>query len=301
MKIAVLMSTYNGDKFIKQQLDSILRQVGDFDLDIYIRDDGSNDNTLNIIKSYNLSNIILSTGKNLKSAKSFMELIYTIKSYDYYALCDQDDIWDSDKLICGIEQLKLFNSGPALYFSNAELVDRNDNLLSQHVYNKKPKINFYSIFVSANALGCTMIYNSKLASFIQNNEKPNIIIMHDSFIIRTCLAVSGKVIYDSNPHMHYRQHENNVIGIETGFKAKLKNRMNGIFKKEKISIEDQAKEILRIYGNTIEEKNKKWIYKISIYKKNIIKRISLAFSFKIRFISFNMALMIRLQILLGNR
>lgn len=92
-KVAVLLSTYNGSKYIKEQIDSILSQEG-VNIDIYIRDDESTDETVNIIYEYKSNNIFLTEGKNIGVGNSFMELLYSVPEiYDYYAFADQDDIW----------------------------------------------------------------------------------------------------------------------------------------------------------------------------------------------------------------
>ena len=123
--VCVLMSTYNGEKYIKEQLDSILSQVG-VELSVLIRDDGSSDSTLSIIKDYaeQNKNIKYYVGENIKPAQSFIDLIFNSPDADYYALSDQDDVWDKDKLKCAIDLLQATNPDkPAMYHSNLRIVD----------------------------------------------------------------------------------------------------------------------------------------------------------------------------------
>lgn len=121
-KVAVLLSTYNGSKYIKEQIDSILSQEG-VNIDIYIRDDGSTDETVNIIYEYKSNNIFLTEGKNIGVGNSFMELLYSVPEiYDYYAFADQDDIWSEKKIRIAIEVLQ--KNKKHLYASNQELIDK---------------------------------------------------------------------------------------------------------------------------------------------------------------------------------
>ena len=98
-KVAILMSTYNGEKYLKEQIESLLAQTYG-NIEIYIRDDGSKDNTIKIIKNYKekYNNIVLKEGKNIGFINSFFELLNLCNDADYYAYCDQDDVWMNDKI-----------------------------------------------------------------------------------------------------------------------------------------------------------------------------------------------------------
>ena len=125
-KVYVLMSTYNGDKYLKEQLESILDQKN-INVSIFIRDDGSTDNTEMIIKSFcdNHNNIHYFSGENIGYGKSFMELIKNVPNdAEYYAFSDQDDVWKLDKLISAIQAIREI-SEPALYCALPEYVDQN--------------------------------------------------------------------------------------------------------------------------------------------------------------------------------
>lgn len=114
--VAVLMSTYNGEKYIKEQLDSIFNQK-EVQVTLYVRDDGSTDRTLDIVQSYS-NTVLLPFDENKGPGLSFMTLLYHVMSlptqYDYYAFADQDDIWMDEKLIKAIQQIK--NEGKCTLF-----------------------------------------------------------------------------------------------------------------------------------------------------------------------------------------
>ena len=105
-EVLVLLSSYNGEKYIKEQIDSILTQKN-ITVKLFIRDDGSTDATRNILKEYEkYSNCVVVFGDNIGAANSFLWLIQNAHSSGYYAFSDQDDIWDRDKLSSAISIIK---------------------------------------------------------------------------------------------------------------------------------------------------------------------------------------------------
>ncbi len=301
MKIAVLMSTYNGEKYIGEQIDSIIHQKGAFQLDLFVRDDGSKDNTLKILQQYQKKgDLKWYAGENLGPAYSFLDLIKGCGDYDFYAFADQDDYWMEDKLEAGIQMLKGY-SGPAIYFANAELVDCSLNSLGRNVYRNAPAVDLYTVMCAANVLGCTMIFNDQMAEAIRCKRVPDKMTMHDSYLARVCASIGGDIVYDEKPHMKYRQHGNNVVGMSSDVKTVIKSRIHDIVTKEKISIAEQASVILELYSDVMAEDNINRLERISSYRKSIWNRISLACSKHTKYSSRNMAFKFRLSILLGNR
>ncbi|EAV39003.1 rhamnosyltransferase [Oenococcus oeni ATCC BAA-1163] len=263
-KVAILMSTYNGEKYISCQLDSVINQKNDsnFELTIYIRDDGSTDSTLKIIKEYARKYprkiIYLNSKENLGPKKSFFHLMNCVDS-DFYFFCDQDDYWLDNKVDSALIQLDSIKKIPALYYGSMIQADR--NLKKLGVVNKKnyPE-NFVSSLNETLASGLTIAFNSSLMDIFRekyNKLSCNNIIMHDSWMYLLASAF-GKVIFDSAPHVLYRQHSSNVVGT-TGnnlFKKIFKIReifnkfyKNGLFKK-------QANELLKNYGECLSKEKR---------------------------------------------
>lgn len=302
MKIAVLISTYNGEKYLRKQLDSIIRQKG-CDVEIYIRDDGSKDSTMQILDEYKAKGLIQvyheSNSNNLGPAKSFLYMLHNIKGYQYYAFSDQDDLWDSDKLEIAIHSLESIQK-PALYCCNARIIDENDNTNGEFAYRKKNSITLANEVCMGGALGCTMVMNSQLASIIQSNSIPSKMIMHDCFIQAVCGAIGGKTIFDMKSHMGYRQHGANVVGVKTGKLNGLKYRINFLLSPRKVSIADQCQEILDLYHESIPLKNIEFLQMVANYKTNTIKRIKLSLN-KDLYIQGIDNIFIRLSLLLGKR
>ncbi|MBR3511483.1 MAG: glycosyltransferase [Clostridia bacterium] len=295
------MSTYNGEKYIKKQIDSILSQKGNFKLSLVVRDDGSKDNTINILDEYKKKGKLLwYKGKNLKPARSFIELVFMVEpEFDYYLFSDQDDYWFDNKVQSAIN--KIDDRVPCIYYSNPELVDENLKSLGRKVYKSVPSNNFESVICGVNAIGCTILFNNSLLGIIRKYKKPNVVEMHDSYICKVCVSVGGKIIYDDNAYMKYRQHSNNVIGVKTGLVKKVIKFFKDIFQKRSISISEQAEEILRLYSNEICPYNQDFLKKVSEYKTHFFNKLSLAFSPKLKYSSLRMKIMIRLAILNGSR
>lgn len=302
MKVAVLMSTYNGEKYIQEQIDSILAQKGNFELDLWVRDDGSKDSTQAILKKYaEKKQLRWYDGKNLKPAQSFMNLIKHCKGYDYYSFADQDDYWWPEKIINGINTIKDKQTLPVLYCANAELADSQLQSLGRTVYESKPKVDLYTVSCAGGLLGCTMIFNKTLAEIVQYYDIPENIIMHDFLLAELCLAMGGEIRYEAEATMKYRQHGCNTVGVSYGFIKTIKERVQDICTPMEPGIAEQAKSVLETYGDVLDKKALPWIEKIANYKESLMNRIKLAITKKTCYANWNLSLKVRLAILLGNR
>lgn len=215
--VAVLMSTYNGEKYLKEQIDSILKQEA-VNIHLFVRDDGSNDKTIEIIKNYmkKQGNITFLKGKNVGVGNSFMNLLYQAGNrFDYYAFSDQDDVWFPFKINMAIEKIGQQNR-PILYTSNQILVDKKLNKIGLR-YKQKPDVSYTQIICQNKLTGCTMVWNKALQMFLFDpKRRPTKELLanriHDVWVAMVA-SVIGKIIYDKNGYILYRQHENNVVGI----------------------------------------------------------------------------------------
>lgn len=300
MRVAILMSTYNGEKYLEEQINSILSQEGNFELDLFVRDDGSTDATRNILDKYQTKKQLKwYWEENLGPGKSFIDLLYKTRGYDYYAFSDQDDVWMPGKIARAINVLQKFES-EALYFCNAEYVDQDLYPLGGNTYKKFVPTDLYSAIINPGYLGCTMVFNAQLASVIQKHEFPHKLYIHDAFIARVCVAVGGKIEYDPEVYIKYRQHGNNVIGSTVGKADAIKRRIRMIKEKPKVEIIDELKDLNEIYSDKIGFAEKNWINTIIDYKNTFFTKCKLAFSGKPSFTSRNMRVTIGLKILFGN-
>lgn len=244
-----MLSSYNGEKYIEDQINSILSQK-EVDIELLVRDDGSSDSTCNIIKSINDSRIFLYKGENIGATSSFFDLIAVAQEYDYYAFSDQDDIWDNDKILVAINKLKNLTM-PAVYSSNTRLVDENLNILHNTLF--VPKTELGSACIKNYVTGCTAVFNQSLMNMLKQ-YKPQNAPYHDWWINLVVLALGGKSIYDPVPHISYRQHGNNVVGASNHVIKKWKRRLK-VFCTKKYRRDLMAKEILENYGDDICEEN----------------------------------------------
>lgn len=300
-KILVLMSTYNGEKYIEEQIDSILNQKK-VDVNILVRDDGSTDNTLSIINRYvkKFDNIsIYNNNNNLGAAKSFMDLlIHCPKDYDYYAFSDQDDVWQDDKLVSAINKLST-EKIPKVYCCNANLVDKDLNSLNRLEYNFIPNFTFARVLLAGQIQGATMVMNNELVKKFNNINMPTYIPMHDYFVSLICLAIGGVIIYDPNPYIYYRQHEKNVLGVETTLMGKIKRNINLILNNNFIDLKKICEELLVQKDFIITDYNKQILNLAVSYKNSFFKKIKLAFLTNLKFGKLNQAIEYRIAILLG--
>ena len=262
-KIHVLMSTYNGRKYIKEQLDSIMAQdcqeKGIASLFLIVRDDGSADGTQKILEQYSLKypgRIKFFQGSNKGVIQSFFELMANAGKADYYALADQDDYWMPSKLSTGIEKLKQMgqdngskgnatDSMPLLYCCRPLLADERLNPLSVHVDNPEMKPGFGNALIENIVTGCTTVFNDSLRQMVSASI-PEHATMHDRWMYLAA-ACFGKVYYDETPYIYYRQHSSNAVGKNTGRLPELKYRINK-FKKDNQSSSRQALEFLKIFN-----------------------------------------------------
>lgn len=185
--VQVVMSTYNGEKYLKEQIDSILSQEG-VDVRLYIRDDGSSDRTTDILASYQEhKNVKIEKGNNLGFAKSFLTALDECDEADYYAFSDQDDVWEKDKLSTAIEILEEESqSTPLLYCSALQRVDENLNPLHVQSYHGL-RINLPSMLTRGRLAGCTFVFNNTLRNLVKNSSQ---IEMHFNNIITVCEHVT---------------------------------------------------------------------------------------------------------------
>lgn len=275
-EIVVLMSTYNGERYLKEQIDSILTQE-DCDVKLFVRDDMSTDNTINILSQYKSKGLLdwYRDGNNLGPAKSFLSLLKKAPNADYYAFADQDDVWQKDKLRRGIDRIG--DSDKAIvYYANAELVDENLKSLGCKVYKTRQPQSAIKGLCSCNALGCTMIFNSKVRETVNLGGIPDNLIMHDNYVCGVCIASGGRIIYDDYIAVFYRQHGNNVVGA-TGnltFIEWMINKFEFLRTGNKVSISTQCGEILKRIK--CDDSEKKLVEEIANYKIKMKYRLHIA-------------------------
>ena len=220
-KVQILLATYNGQKFLREQLDSIINQEYKF-WELLIHDDGSFDNTISILNEYQKNypkkvKILIDKEVFSSASKNFFHLIeHRTRDANLYCLCDQDDIWHKSKLKLIIERYKTKeDKEPSLIHSDLSLIDAKGKLLEKS-HNKL--INFQKYFITKNQSlyynpvpGCAMTINSVLADKISYCKY---MVMHDWWILLSAMQENTTVIYIDLPLVEYRQHSGNVFGYK---------------------------------------------------------------------------------------
>lgn len=210
-RVLVLLSSYNGEKYIREQLDSLMTQT--MPAFILIRDDGSTDGTVPIIKEYikKYDNIKLMEGKNLGFVGSFNTLVLNelVDKYEWIAFCDQDDVWLPEKLSAAVDMLKkdYDSEVPTLYCSNFTAADRDlkplGSLYNMRSFKDRNPITYHYVF------GCTCVFNYAAATMYRVGIN-DFMVFHDKHLHCVCYYF-GRIVYDNNSYILYRQHGFNTV------------------------------------------------------------------------------------------
>ena len=278
-KIAVLLASYNGVKYIKEQVDSILNKK-EVDVTIFISDDLSTDKTIeylqDIYKDFKNIAYLPSGSKFGGAGKNFFRLIRDVdfSSFDFISFVDQDDIWYEDKLIRAIKtiedkQLDAYSSNVLAFWEDGK----------EMVINKSSSQARYDYLFEAAGPGCTYVLKKDLAislqKFISENwENVNKVELHDWFIYAFARENNYKWHIDEKPSMRYRQHTSNQVGANDGLKAKLK-RLKKVFSSW------YREEIIKII-KVLRLENKYKFSKYILNKSYINNLLLLKYSFEFR-------------------
>jgi len=300
-RVNVLLSTFNGEKFLPDLLDSLLRQTHP-DWLLSVRDDGSSDGTLEILKTYRPSfpAMRVSEGRNIGVVDSFFTLLREgDPSCDFFAFCDQDDVWKPDKLADAVRQLgKTDPRVPALGCSRVEYVDQGLNPLGLSRLPRKP--GFGNALVENISGGCTFTMNAAAREIILSSL-PEKAIMHDWWCY---LVVSGfgTIFYDPTPQVLYRQHGNNSIGGTSNrllhFAQRTRRFLDDSDRMYRVT--DQAREFVSCFGDRLDPKNAVVLDGLLRSKSGLPSRLRYAFSpMEVWRQSYADTLILRMLILLG--
>ncbi|MDI1299680.1 glycosyltransferase [Methylotenera sp.] len=273
--VAVLMATYNGSPWINDQIDSILNQTS-VDITVYVSDDMSEDATYTyLLDRAEVSSqlIILPQKERYGSAgKNFYRLIKDVNTtdFDYIAFADQDDIWDQHKLI---RHIKLMQDNNVCAVSSNVIAFWPDGK-TKLIDKSQPQRELDFLFESAGP-GCTFLMTSWLVSevkklLIDSSSVASQVALHDWLVYAVCRASGKKWLIDSKPSLHYRQHDKNVVGANSGLKAmlsRLRKVSNGWYRRE----------VLKVLAVSYQLSNNPKLLNISslLEKSDVVSRIKL--------------------------
>ncbi|RTZ43155.1 glycosyltransferase family 2 protein [Candidimonas sp. SYP-B2681] len=227
--VAILLCTYQGDKFLAEQLDSFLLQTHS-NWKVWASDAGSTDDTLAILNNYQQvwgeAKLTILHGPVTGATDNFMSLVYnTDIQADYYAFSDQDDIWEADKLrraMCMLDRNLEpdYQDTPALYCSRTRYVDAHNHELGLSQLFKRPP-SFGNALMQNIAGGNTMVFNDSARQLLLCVEKTTPIVIHDWWVYIVVTGCGGTVCYDRYPSLRYRQHSGNLIGMNSSMSARM--------------------------------------------------------------------------------
>lgn len=275
MRVCIILSTYNGKKYVCQQLDSIFQSAEDMDIFLYVRDDGSKDDTIQILEEYGKKNnveIKIDAGENVGSARSFLLAIRNCPKADYYAFCDQDDVWLPKKIATAVNQIR-DTEKPILWCSDYQVTDANQNVILPSALKQPIQDDVKSMFYN-NVPGCTMVFNWALMQKMRMIEISEIR-MHDIMAMNVAL-ITGEIYFEKNPFVLYRQHGDNVLGYshkKIKVRKWIKDKMHLLRCKENYSTAEYARAVLKALGNEMSADQRKEYQLISEMDKSFIKRL----------------------------
>ena len=269
-KIDILMATYNGEKYLAEQLDSIINQTY-HNWNLLIRDDSSTDRTLEIIQDYqkkdNRIKLLKDNKGNLGIVKNFEELLKNSES-EFIMFSDQDDIWVENKLDMYLKMIEKIKNKGFMIHSDAILFDKNksnilkDTFISKKAINKGLENVFFNYFVQ----GATILISKEIKNFIL--PFPKEVYLHDRYI-HLISELFFERIFVNKALIYYRQHGDNQIGAKNTIRELLLKRY----------FDERDRQLIKIiynkYGSLLTEDKKKLIeeyFKITDIKKNRFNR-----------------------------
>lgn len=284
MAIAILMSTFNGEKYIDEQIESIIQQTYT-SWNLFIRDDGSTDHTRQIINKWinkdDRVHYINDTLSGLGPAKSFISLLNQVDA-DYYFFADQDDYWEKNKIEIMLANIDKTPDTPSLVYCSLKCTDENLNPEVNDFENLMGKFSGQNRFIGNDMPGCIMLINKKLRDITINNFDNNTnIIMHDWWIALIA-EVFGNVRFIDQKLIKYRQHNNNSVGAGHKGNSLRKAMHKDVLKKqEKLVLQTylQTKEFYRIFNTKlsykwnnyltefVESAQRDWFYRLKFFNK----------------------------------
>lgn len=225
-KVAILLCTYHGQRYLAEQLDSFATQSHN-NWEVWASDDGSKDDTRAILMAYKAQwpagRLSIHVGPAEGFAANFLSLTCRAGiQADFYAYSDQDDVWEADKLSRALHWLTTVPpSIPALYCSRTRLVDAENNEIGiSPLFTKTPA--FANALMQNIGGGNTMVFNNAARELLREAGENKYVITHDWWAYMVVTGCGGRVFYDSKPTLRYRQHGGNLVGTNSNWAARFK-------------------------------------------------------------------------------
>lgn len=227
-RFAVLLATFNGARFLDAQLKSLADQTVAV-LDVHVSDDGSSDATRDVLElwaaRWSKGRFTITEGPCAGVVENFRSLLLSDDvDADYICFCDQDDVWDPDKLARARAALSETDSPaekPGLYCGRTRVIGERDEPLGQSPLMSRPP-SFCNALVQSIAGGNTMVLDQDAFRLVKEAARRTTFVSHDWWCYLIVTGAGGDVIYDPEPAISYRQHSGNLVGPNTGWKARIR-------------------------------------------------------------------------------
>ena len=304
IKVGILLSCFNGERYLKDQIDSFIAQTHS-KWTLFVRDDGSNDETIKILKKYKNEHgskiIILENNDNLGINKSYEQLIHSANNCDYYMFSDQDDVWKPNKIKILLDEVKnqteeQKTNEPFLIHSDLEVTDKNLNIIYKSFWNTEKLKPDYStdlnyLLMQNYIVGCSTLFNKKLLSILKISGIPTEARMHDHWA-GLIAATFGRIYFSRKKLTLHRQHGSNDTGIKPkslfkDFQRIFKDRNISQFYESEASLSvTQAKKLKLLFQDSMTNQKNKTIEEfIKLYEGSSFLNIFKYKFYKSRFTS----------------
>ena len=277
-RVSILMSTFNGEDFLSEQLDSLVGQSYK-DTEICVRDDGSSDDSRRILTGYasQYSGFRVEFGNNLGISGSYFRLLSMAdQGSDYFAFCDQDDVWHADKIERAVTRLSGHSADkPAIYCSRLAYVGQDLSPLGDSRLPRR-ELSFQNALVENVAIGCTVVMNRAARDLIVKSL-PSQCVWHDWWCYLVVSAF-GVVVYDKCPTIKYRLHSENNTGAAVSLWGQFRRRARRFALKghDAFSIHAQAVEFSAIFAGELPPAKLEILNRLLESRRSVLKRIGYA-------------------------
>lgn len=277
-RIEILMSAYNGDKFIEEQIESIMRQR-DVDVHLTIRDDGSSDETVSVIKKMQEkypNAISVHVGENIGYRKSFLRLLDLAVDADYYGFADQDDFWKEEKSFRAVECLEKEKPSIKLYVGSLKIVDSDMKEIADKDISGIPNT-LGSLFTRNRFAGCTFVFSKACKEMAQRfasmdyaaERMPD----HD-FLVAACAYAGGSVVLDDQENIFHIRHSGSVTSGGNGLKKRIRIEWNYVFNRKEVA-STMAGELIHNCEDLMDRETTLFLEELANYKKTWKRRLKL--------------------------
>ena len=275
-KVILITSTYNGSAYLPTLLDSIAAQTYD-NIELYVRDDGSKDNSVEILRQYQCSfpegkKIILINERdndwnNKGSHQSYRYLIQNLGDADYYLFCDQDDVWEPDKVERAVSHMEQYDPGlPVLYIHNYYVCD--SELHVEHTLpdrpsispTEMPSINLAHVIMTGTwgGVGMAQGFNRTLKKLTFNSGEITPSVAVDCWISWVVAGMNGALIYDNKPLAYYRRHPGTFSSGDANGLLRYKDWLKHM-KRHCNNINNGIRDYYRLYGSMVSRERQNFL------------------------------------------